>query len=67
MLWRRRAAAAVIRPLDWELPRAEGVALKSKRKKKEEEKKKKKRRKFVSTGTAASRCPGFNSDFKRSI
>ena len=33
-LWRRPAAVAPIQPLDWELPYAVGVALKSKIKKK---------------------------------
>ena len=31
-LWRRSAAVALIRPLAWELPYAEGVALKKKKK-----------------------------------
>ena len=48
-LWCRPAAAALIRPLAWELPYAMGVALKKdkKREKKEERKKdrKKERRK----------------------
>ena len=35
MLWLWLAAAALIRPLAWELPYAAGVALKEKRKKKE--------------------------------
>ena len=33
-LWCRLAAVALIRPLPWELPYAEGAALKSKEKKK---------------------------------
>ena len=41
-LWRRPAAAGLIRPLARELPNAAGiVALKAKKKKKEEEKEKK--------------------------
>ena len=35
-LWQRPAAVALIRPLVWEPPYAEGAALKSKRKKKKE-------------------------------
>ena len=34
--WHRPAAAAPVRPLAWELPCAEGMALKSKSKKKKE-------------------------------
>ena len=37
-LWCWPAAAALIQPLDWELPCAVGVALKRKKKKKEKEK-----------------------------
>ena len=40
-LW-HRPAVALIRPLGWEPPYAEGVALKSKKKKKKKERKKEK-------------------------
>ena len=36
LLWNRLAAVALIRPLDWELPYATGVALKKAKKKKKE-------------------------------
>ena len=39
-LWCRLAAAALIRPLAWELPNATGTSLKSKKKKKKKKKKK---------------------------
>ena len=38
-LWHRLAAVASIQPLAWELPRAQGVALKKKEKTKNEKKK----------------------------
>ena len=38
-LWHRRAAAALIQPLTWELPYATGAVLKRKRKKKKEKSK----------------------------
>ena len=46
MLWLRYrlAAPAPVQPLDWELPYAEGAALKEKKKKKEKERKKKVKR-----------------------
>ena len=40
LLWRRLAAAALIRPLVWELCYAAGRALKKKKKEEEEKKKK---------------------------
>ena len=43
-LWCRPAATALIRPLDWEPPFAEGAALKRQKKKKEKKKKKKKKK-----------------------
>ena len=39
-LWCRPAAVALIQPLPWETPYAEGAALKSKKKKKKKKKKK---------------------------
>ena len=41
-LWHRLAAVAPIRPLSWEFPYAESVALKSKKKKKAKKEKEKK-------------------------
>ena len=43
-LWCRPAAAALIRPLAWELPYAMGSSLKSQKKKEEEEEKKERRK-----------------------
>jgi len=39
-LWRRLAATALIRPLDWEPPYATGMALKRPKKKKEKKERK---------------------------
>ena len=43
-LWYRSAAVALIRPLAWELPYAEGVAIKRKKKEKEKERKKERKK-----------------------
>ena len=40
--WHRPAAVALIGPVDWELPYANGAAQKSKKKKKKKKKRKKK-------------------------
>ena len=53
-LWRRLAAAALIRPLAWEPPYAMGVALKGKKKKKKKKIEKKKKRE-----TSNIKCSGI--------
>ena len=54
-LWHRVATVAPVGPLAWELPYAEGIALKNrnkqtKKKKKERKRKKEKRKKMFKTG-----------------